>query len=95
MSEVIYKYSIEPGQQIILLPRDAKVLSVQTQYEKPQMWVLLDPDAPKVGRLFGTYSTGVPLDLDKDERLIPLGTFQLRGGTLVFHTFEIVKEVSQ
>jgi len=49
--KVIWKYPVSP-QFDVELPEDAEVLSVQAQDGKPQMWVLLDPDAPKVKRTF-------------------------------------------
>lgn len=87
MSEwTIYKYSVSPGTLDLLLPRGAQVLCVNIQYGSPQMWVLLDPTEHKVQRRFVTYGTGH--SIPSGPPLHYVGTFQLEGGALVFHTFE-------
>lgn len=80
----IFKYGLEPV-TVIDLPKDAEILTVQNQNGTPQMWVLLDPDAPTVKRTFLIYGTGHNFDM-KHYRYE--GTFQLESGVLVFHVFE-------
>ena len=82
----IYKYVLRLGGELEL-PVGAEILCIQTQYNEPTLWALVDPDAPMESRRIRTYGTGgrVPDNLEW------LGTFQLDGGGLVFHAFEEVK----
>jgi len=97
--KVIYKYEIKAGSNEFELPSDAKPLTVQMQDNKPYMWVLLDPESPKVKRYFFTIGTGHIIDnimLKEYDRNINslgdyIGTFQLTDFALVFHLFEIIK----
>ena len=83
----IYKYELEvTDEQIVLLPKEAKILCVQEQHGGPKLWALLNPEEPLEPRLIRTCGTG---HLIKDiKRLHYLGTYQLHNGTLVFHVFE-------
>ena len=59
MTKTIYKYPVVLDDIFVLnLPKNAQILTVQTQYEKPYLWVLLDPNAPKVERAFRLAGTG-------------------------------------
>lgn len=85
----IYKYPLAVDDvQEIEMPSGAMVLTVQAQDEIPCIWALVDtsPDLVKTKRRFRTYGTGHPMeDLEKFPRYV--GTYQLRGGALVFHVF--------
>lgn len=80
--KVIWKYRVSPRFDMEL-PEDAQVLSVQAQGKEAQMWVLLDPDAPKVKRTFLAVQTGERFNATYTRYI---GTFQLDW--LVFHLFE-------
>jgi hypothetical protein len=82
--KAIWKYPINPY-STLQMPEGAKVLSVQTQDNQPQLWALVDPDKPKVGRTFAAVPTGDPFD---DEGYTYIATFQIDNGGLVFHLFE-------
>ena len=71
------------------MPKGAEVLTVQTQgkAERPELWALVNPDAATEPRTFRTYGTGHPIDHDPGRYV---ATYQLHGGGLVFHVFEIV-----
>ena len=89
--KVIYKYPVPIVDRFSLnLPRGAQVLSVQMQYDNPQMWVLQDTntDVPPKPRKFAVFGTGhqIPADLS----LHHLGTIQMVDGALVWHVFEIM-----
>jgi hypothetical protein len=72
----------------LMMPVGSQILSVQTQgVQGPQLWALVDPDAPKVSRGFRVIGTGNPID-DEPERLKFIDTFQLHNLGLVFHVFE-------
>ena len=80
----IWKYVIDPAAEIDM-PWGAEILCIQAQNDVACMWALVDPTARTIKRKFSVYGTG---------QVIPevpgkyLGTFQLHGGSLVFHVFE-------
>ncbi len=83
----IYKYPVSLADSFnVFLPTDAQVLTVQVQYDKPQMWVLLAPEEMTVSREFCLIDTS--RDIPDADNLQYIGTFQLQGGALVFHLFE-------
>ena len=83
----IYKYPITLGLNEFEFPEGYQILSIQIQHDNPQMWVLLDPaQEPKVTRRYQTFPTGYPI---KQALLGYIGTFQLDGGTFIFHLFEV------
>lgn len=89
MPHTIWKYTIPPDHKFILsLPWNAEVLCVQVQHDIPYIWALVNPDSPKQDRLFLSLSTGQRLSHTDPASLRYVGTFQLRGGSLVFHLFE-------
>ena len=46
MIKKIFKYTIIPNDRIeIEMPKNAEILTVQIQYEQPQLWALVNPDA--------------------------------------------------
>lgn len=88
---VVYKYPIPVEDAFeIGLPQGARVLSVQVQGSTPCLWALVDPSRPKEARRFRLASTGHPVE--ESENLSFVDTFQLRGGSLVFHVFEYVED---
>ena len=87
----IWKYPLDvTDEQGITMPDGAVILTVQTQNEKPCLWAIVDPLAPHRIRRFAMIGTGNPADvLDVIPGPHYVGTFQLMGGGLVFHVFEI------
>jgi hypothetical protein len=83
----IWKWSLQLlDLQSLPIPEGAKLLTVQVQGDMPQLWALVDEKAPIVHRNFATYGTGNPMpDGDPGQYA---GTYQMRGGSLVFHVFE-------
>ncbi len=81
----IYKYPVSPECEIEM-PRGAKILTVQTQRGEPQLWALVDPDAPKERRRNVAFGTGH--DIAYPEHLTYIGTVQMPGVSLIFHVFE-------
>lgn len=69
----------------IIMPVGAEVLCVQTQYNSPYLWVVVDTEAEKEMRSFTLLGTGE--DFTKHPGRY-LGTFQLDGGNYVIHVFE-------
>lgn len=87
--QTVYKYAVTMKDTFTLeLPTDAQILSVQMQHGEPQMWALVDPDAPKRKRAFRIVGTGHPIP---DVGLLRfVGTFQTSSGFMVFHLFEVI-----
>ena len=70
--------------QVLELPAGAQLLSVQVQHGSPQIWALVDPSLytePRQIRIVGTGHSAADVGRFID-------TFQVQGGSLVFHVFE-------
>lgn len=90
MKTAIWKFPIQTTDfQTIEMPQYATILTVQTQFDMPCIWAEVNPEAPMAKRLILVYGTGHPMD-DKEERKY-IGTYQLQGGSLVFHVFELLR----
>ena len=72
--------------QAVEMPDSAKLLTVQLQGGMPQLWALCDENAPKEPRRIAIYGTGNQMPDEPGEYI---ATFQLHGGALVFHAFEV------
>lgn len=89
MTNSIYKYEISLSDSIttIDVPKGARILSFQNQKETACVWMLVNVHAPKERRKFVIFGTGQPFEgLDE---FTYVGTAQFRGGSLVFHCFEL------
>jgi hypothetical protein len=83
----IWKFPVSVRERFTVeMPRGAEVLSVQVQHGEPVMWALLDPKAQNETRTFAVHGTGHEF---YDDGYAYIGTFQIAGGALVFHLFEI------
>ena len=72
----------------ISMPKGAKILSIQNQYEIACIWALIpDITSDTETRIFIIYGTGHTHELIKGNYI---GTYQLDNGNLVFHVFEII-----
>ena len=81
----IWKFPLEvQGEQVVSMPRGAKILTVQVQGTEVCLWALVDPDKGREERRFAIVGTGH--DYDGDGKYI--GTIQLSSGRLIFHIFE-------
>ncbi len=84
---VIYKYPITP-EFTLELPCNYKILDVQVQKGSPVLWVLQDNKKVVLEpHKFVCIPTGHPIDNVTGWKYI--GTFQVDGGSLVFHLFEV------
>ena len=90
MSSTIYKYTLQPGRTVLELHRGAEVLTVQMQRDEPCMWAKVDTTQPMERRTFEVFGTGHTMP--NDPRLVYVATFQMYGGSLVFHVFEFPTE---
>lgn len=85
----VYKYPVPlEGVFQLDLPKGARLLSFQAQRDEACLWALVDPEALSETRSFRLAGTGHPIDMPA-ARLAFVGTAQFRGGSLVFHLFEI------
>ena len=80
----IWKFPLQPDASIEI-PKGAQLLTVQAQRDEPQLWAMVDPSAPKETRRFKTFGTGHEITEDPGAYV---ATFQMHGGSLVFHVFE-------
>ena len=71
--------------QALDMPKGAKILSIQTQGQMPQLWAYIDPTEPREARTIRIIGTGHPIPEHPGDYI---GTFQMGGGALVFHVFE-------
>lgn len=93
MKQSIWKFTLEvEDYQKILMPKGARILSVQTQNNKPCIWAICNTETDeKEEHEFEIYGTGNPFyeghHFGKGFRFI--GTFQLMNGAFVGHLFEL------
>lgn len=90
MKKKIYKYDLDVTDiQVISLPLGSEILTVQTQFDIPRLWALVDPNEldteERTIEIFGT-GQDVHYDMGIDRKYI--STFQMHAGNLVFHAFE-------
>lgn len=85
---VIWKYPLELAEkQTLQTPLGAQILSLQVQRGVPTLWILVDPDSPKVSRTLWMVGTGYPVPAAAASGTF-IGTYQVEDGALVFHIFE-------
>lgn len=89
MIKTIYKYDLMMlDVQVVQLPIGAEILTIQEQYEEPKLWVLVDPNQGiKESIVIEMLGTGHHFDGSRKRQYI--NTFQLQGGSLVFHCFKL------
>jgi hypothetical protein len=90
MEKQIWKFAINLNKIIVEMPKDAEILTIQTQNETPCIWALVNPENAKELRHFEVYGTGHDILYDMGVERKYINTFQLDGGLLVFHLFERV-----
>ena len=91
MIKKVFKYSLRFDDKITVnLPEGAEVLTAQTQYDHPCLWVLVDPAAKKEKRVFRLAGTGHPIAFDMGSNYKFIDSFHFKGGTVVFHLFEML-----
>lgn len=83
----IFKYPVQMSEYFTVeAPEGAEFLSVQLQGGGVQMWVRVDTARPIATYRFGVHGTGHSLN-DFTAHAPHIGTFQIAGGSLVFHLF--------
>ena len=83
----VYKFPFDLDDIVVLkMPTGSEVLHVEVQHGVPCLWARVDPKAALEVRRFRVAGTGHPLKEDVGEHL---GSLLMRGGSLVFHVFEL------
>lgn len=89
MSTVIWKFPLlTTDWQEIQMPKGADILTVQVQFGEPFLWARVDPSLPLYPCTFEVFGTGHEIDEDMCVERHYVGTYQLNGGSLIFHVFE-------
>lgn len=70
----------------IEMPKDSYILTIRDQQGTACIWAIVDSEKPLVKRNFLIRGTGHDIENLSYDNYI--GTFQLYGGSLVFHVFE-------
>lgn len=88
----VWKFPIEQPSRVvnIEMPVGARPLYVDEQRGTVCLWALVNPAAPKETRRFRCAGTGHPIN-EAEDTLKHVGSWQMRGGAMVFHLFEIVE----
>jgi hypothetical protein len=88
--ETIWKFQLKvEGEQIVEMPQGAQILCIQVQNGVPCIWAkVFDWVEIKKQRIFETIGTGQEIPPRKQRREY-IGTYQLMGGALVYHVYEI------
>lgn len=87
MTQTIHKYLLSVNdEQTIFMPYGAKILTVQMQHGYPFLWALVEPVPTHALLPCKILVRGTGHDCPSVGRYI--GTFQMNGGSLVFHVFE-------
>lgn len=87
---VIWKYPVRNLSRFTLsVPVGARVLAVQRQRGQPQIWMLVDPEALREGKVFRVTGTRHQYSASEMESWTYHGTFQTCEGDFVWHLFEI------
>lgn len=89
----IWKFplAVDENIQQILMPADAKILTVALQNNTPTIWAEVEPERSRLPRRFCIYATGQLFSEPENFEREYIGTFQIVGliGTLVGHVFEL------
>lgn len=83
----IWKWKIDViDRPTVTMPVGAKLLDAQMQGGSCCLWALCDQNARAELRHLAIYGTGNPMPDEPGEFV---ATFQMRGGALVFHLFDL------
>jgi len=87
----IWKYPLSFSGNVIKLPINHQILSVQIQHSEPAVWILQEPTRNDLSDVI-IHVVGTGQSIPKNIMLEFIDTFQLNNGSLVFHVF---KELSR
>lgn len=80
-------------EEIILMPENARILSLQTQDNRPVIWAEVESEDKTEKRVFKTFETGENIKPVEGKRLKYTGTYQYQIGrnSYVGHVYEEVE----
>lgn len=82
----IFKYELPVEDNVtVSMPKDARIISAQSQRGAVTIWAEVEPDAPRVNRRFRVVGTGHRFD---GTGLRHVGTVQ--AGLFVWHVYEVM-----
>lgn len=84
MKRAVWKFAVVGTSFKHLVPEGARFLAVQVQDGSPQMWLLVDPERPRVKMNFRVVATGEEFEAGAVAEY--LGTFQVEW--TVWHLFK-------
>ena len=91
----IWKYRVHQLESFThQIPKGARFLSVQIQNGTPEIWFTVETTQEMEERKFFMALTGQEIPQDLFNVADYLGTFQLSGGSIVCHLFEIQDPIS-
>ena len=86
---VIWKFPVALEDRFsVSIPKGARILTLQLQRGRPQMWVLVNPEVSPEQRTFRIVGTGHRYSANVLGSWRYLGTFQMQDGAFVWHVFE-------
>ena len=89
----VYKYTLDWfDYKRLMLPVGAQILHFDVQHGEPQIWALVEPEATMIERTFRLAGTGHAIT---EQSLNHIGSTLMMNGKLVWHLFEIIKEVKE
>ena len=89
MNKRIWKFNLTMAdRQIIGMPKGSEILSLQTQFNEPCIWVLITDGDDMEDRTFEIFPTGNTIYFDMGIERKSIGTFQVDNGNYIFHVFE-------
>jgi len=94
----IYKYTIEPNNLKIEMPKNAKIIHVYNQREHVCLWAEVDVDQQNYLteiRQFVVVPTGGYIPEYPDVTAKHLGTVKMSDGLFIYHVYELVRNVEE
>lgn len=95
-NDIIQRYplQIKTGQQEIVLPEGAELLTVQIQERVPVLWALINPFNVKTTRVFEVHQTGDALlgITNNKTNYKYISSFQCEKTKTAHHIFEVLSE---
>lgn len=89
MNKTIWKFPLNIDDFVtISMPKEAEILTVQTQNGSPYIWALVNPENEYQDRYFEVFGTGHDIPEEMGIKKLYINTFQLADGKLIFHLFE-------
>ena len=91
--QCVKKYPLDTKGEVVLpMPVGAEILKIGVENDIPQIFALVNPEAPSEYRLFELVSTDKELEELKDIKRVYWDTVYLIDDIVVIHIFERVKK---